>query len=56
MATEVATIQGPDGLWRAGLLDPKEYDQPDISGTAIFTYAMAWASIRGYWLRTSIGW
>ena len=42
MASRVAELQGSDGLWRAGLLDPKAYAQPEISGSAFFTYAMAW--------------
>ena len=47
MAAKVAAIQGPDGLWRAGLLDPKEYDEPEISGSALFTYALAWGVNEG---------
>lgn len=41
MAARVAEIQGPDGLWKAGLLDPGDYDLPEISGSAFFTYALA---------------
>jgi rhamnogalacturonyl hydrolase YesR len=41
MAAEVARLQGPDGLWRAGMLDPGGYDLPEISGSAFFTYALA---------------
>jgi unsaturated rhamnogalacturonyl hydrolase len=41
MATRVASIQGPDGLWHAGLLDPASYPLPEISGSALFTFAMA---------------
>jgi len=41
MAARVAALQGPDGLWRAGLLDPGDYDRPEISGSAFFTYALA---------------
>ena len=42
MAAEVASIQGPDGLWRSGLLDPDAYPLPEISGSAFFTYAIAY--------------
>jgi unsaturated rhamnogalacturonyl hydrolase len=42
MCTELAAIQGPDGLWRSGLLDAQAYDQPEISGSAFFVYAMAY--------------
>lgn len=42
MAAALATVQGPDGLWRSGILDPASYDLPEISGSAFYTYAMAY--------------
>jgi unsaturated rhamnogalacturonyl hydrolase len=42
MAERVAGLQQSDGLWRASLLDPASYPNPEISGSAFFTYAMAW--------------
>jgi unsaturated rhamnogalacturonyl hydrolase len=42
MAKAVAAIQGPDGLWRSGLLDPDSYPNPEVSGSAFFTFALAW--------------
>lgn len=42
MAAEVASIQGSDGLWRPGLLDAASYPQPEVSGSAFITYAIAW--------------
>jgi len=42
MAAALAAIQSPDGLWRSGLLDPDSYDLPEISGSAFFTYAIAY--------------
>lgn len=42
MAEAVAKIQGADGLWRAGLLDPQDYSLPETSGSAFFVYALAW--------------
>ncbi len=42
MADSVATLQSPDGLWRAGLLDADDYRYPEVSGSAFFVYAMAW--------------
>jgi unsaturated rhamnogalacturonyl hydrolase len=42
MAARVAAIQGKDGLWRSGLLDPDAYELPEISGSAFFTYAIAY--------------
>jgi rhamnogalacturonyl hydrolase YesR len=47
MAAAVAKIQGADGLWRAGMLDPADYDQPEISGSALMTYGMAWGVNNG---------
>ena len=42
MSAAVAAIQGSDGLWRTGLLDPDSYSLPENSGSAFFTYALAW--------------
>jgi rhamnogalacturonyl hydrolase YesR len=42
MANEIASIQSSDGLWRAGLLDPASYRLPEISGSAFFTYGLAY--------------
>jgi rhamnogalacturonyl hydrolase YesR len=42
MAEEVKAIQGKDGLWRSGLLDPDAYELPEVSGSAFFTYAIAY--------------
>jgi rhamnogalacturonyl hydrolase YesR len=47
MAKEVASIQGPDGLWRSGLLDPDAYPTPEVSGSAFFTFALAWGINNG---------
>lgn len=42
MAEEVKKIQSKDGLWRSGLLDPDSYELPEVSGSAFFTYAIAY--------------
>jgi len=47
MANEIASIQGTDGLWRSGLLDAADYDLPEISGSAFFTYSLAWGINQG---------
>jgi unsaturated rhamnogalacturonyl hydrolase len=47
MAERVASLQGPDGLWRSGLLDQDNYAEPEISGSALFTYALAWGIDEG---------
>jgi unsaturated rhamnogalacturonyl hydrolase len=47
MADRVGAIQGKDGLWRSGLLDPEAYDLPEVSGSAFFTYSLAWGINHG---------
>jgi rhamnogalacturonyl hydrolase YesR len=47
MAERIAAIQGKDGLWRSGLLDPGASDLPEVSGSAFFTYALAWGVNHG---------
>jgi unsaturated rhamnogalacturonyl hydrolase len=42
MAAAVVKVQGEDGLWRSGLLDPEAYALPEVSGSAFLTYALAW--------------
>jgi unsaturated rhamnogalacturonyl hydrolase len=42
MAAAVAPLQGSDGLWRPGLLDPDAYHLPENSGSAFITYALAY--------------
>lgn len=47
MSKSVAARQGHDGLWRTNLADTAEYPMPESSGTAFFTYAMAWGINNG---------
>jgi rhamnogalacturonyl hydrolase YesR len=47
MAPVIAGLQGKDGYWRAGLLDPASWPAPETSGTALFTYALAWGVNEG---------
>jgi unsaturated rhamnogalacturonyl hydrolase len=47
IAARVASLQQADGLWRASLLDPDSYPNPEISGSAFFAYAMAWGINHG---------
>jgi len=47
MASEIASIQGSDGLWRPGLLDPSAYPLPEDSGSAFFVYALAYGVNNG---------
>lgn len=41
MAARLATLQKPDGYWSPSLLAP-ENSPPESSGTAFYTYGMAW--------------
>jgi unsaturated rhamnogalacturonyl hydrolase len=52
MSAAIAAIQGSDGLWRTGLLDPDSYPLPENSGSAFFTYALAWGINHGILDRT----
>lgn len=47
MAERIAGLQQADGLWRASLLDPGSYPNPEISGSAFFAYAMTWGINHG---------
>jgi len=42
MAGRLAALQGSDGFWRSSLLDTALYPQPETSGTALITYALAY--------------
>ena len=48
IADRVAGLQQPDGLWRASLLDPASYPNPEISGSAFYTYAFTWGINHGF--------
>lgn len=48
MAAAAAKLQDPrDGLWHSDLLDAKDYPQPETSGSALMTFAMAWGVNHG---------
>jgi unsaturated rhamnogalacturonyl hydrolase len=53
MAQRIASLQTQDGYWRASLLDPESTPKPETSGTAFFTYALAWGINRGVLDRAS---
>ena len=42
MSARVSQLQGADGMWRSSLLSPSLHPAPETSGTALFTYAMAY--------------
>lgn len=47
MIEKVATLQNEDGTWRTSLLDPESHPMKETSGTAFFTYALAWGINNG---------
>jgi rhamnogalacturonyl hydrolase YesR len=47
MAAKIVTLQQPDGLWRASLLDPSNFPAKETSGSGLFTYALAWGVNQG---------
>ena len=47
MSAALAALQGKDGLWRSGLLDPESYSGPEVSGSALITFGMAWGVNNG---------
>jgi rhamnogalacturonyl hydrolase YesR len=42
MMAKLLTLQSSDGTWHSNLLYPDEFPEPETSGTAFITYAMAW--------------
>ena len=47
MAAALAALQRPTGFWSPNLLDPASPSGPETSGTALFTYALAWGVHHG---------
>jgi rhamnogalacturonyl hydrolase YesR len=47
MATRLKELQGEDGLWRSGLLDQGAYKLPEVSGSALIAYGIAWGMNAG---------
>jgi unsaturated rhamnogalacturonyl hydrolase len=48
MSAALVPLQRPDGFWGVSLHDPDDFAGPETSGTAFFTYAMAWGIRHGY--------
>jgi rhamnogalacturonyl hydrolase YesR len=48
MSARIAQLQGADGQWHAGLLDPASYPLPETSGAALFVFGMAYGVNHGY--------
>lgn len=47
MTTAVLAAQQPDGLWHPSLLDPKEIDVGETSGSGFYTFGLAWGVNHG---------
>jgi len=47
MAKSVKDIQPKDGLWRVSLLYPEGFEHGEVSGSGLFTYALAWGINNG---------
>jgi unsaturated rhamnogalacturonyl hydrolase len=47
MSAKLRLLQGKDGLWRSGLLDPESYDLPENSGSALIVFGMAYGVNEG---------
>lgn len=53
MAAAVVALQDPkDGLWHSDMMDPQDYPQPETSGSALMTFALAWGVNHGVLDRT----
>ena len=53
MAGKILACQQPDGSWHSSLLDSTNYIMPEASGTALFTYGLAWGINQGLLDRAS---
>ena len=47
LAASIVKLQGEDGAWRADLLHPQTFPQPESSSTALFAYGLAWGVNHG---------
>jgi len=47
MAAALKAAQRDDGFWNVSLADPQDYPGPESSGTAFFTYGLAWGVNHG---------
>ena len=48
MAAALKTVQRSDGFWNVNLGYANDYPGPETSGTAMFTYGLAWGINHGY--------
>ena len=48
MAAALKPVQRSDGFWNMNLAYTNDYPGPESSGTAMFTYGLAWGIHHGY--------
>lgn len=48
MMSKIATLQNDNGLWTVNLVDAEDIVGGETSGSAFFTYALAWGINNGY--------
>jgi rhamnogalacturonyl hydrolase YesR len=48
MAVAIKAVQRTDGFWNVNLAYTNDYPGPESSGTACFTYGLAWGILHGY--------
>lgn len=47
MAARLVRLQGKDGFWRASLLDPEDFPNPESSSTGLISYGLWWGINNG---------
>jgi len=47
MAEALLAVQRSDGFWNVSLQDPTHFGGPELTGTSLFTYGMAWGVRKG---------
>jgi unsaturated rhamnogalacturonyl hydrolase len=47
MSAALRAVQRSDGFWNVSLHDPTHFGGPELTGTALFTYGMAWGVRKG---------
>ncbi len=47
MMEALLPLQRSDGFWNVSLTDPSDFGGPELSGTALFAYGMAWGINKG---------
>lgn len=48
MLRSLVPLQREDGFWNCSLADPTDYGGPEVTGTSLFLYGMAWCVHHGY--------